>query len=122
MNRTLKATITAVLLGTATLAVAQSPSESFADRIRQFQALSGVGPAYKAPPTFSNEQKAPTPRLSTREFQAMSSDSVAFKLPAGSDTSAFAKAGGANVANQPVTRPRPAGIQPYAPTVSSPSN
>ena len=38
MNRTLKATITAVLLGTATLAVAQSPSESFADRIRQFQA------------------------------------------------------------------------------------
>ena len=122
MNRTLKSTITAVLLGTATLAVAQSPSESFADTIRQFQALSGAGPAFKPQPTFSNEPKAPAPRLSTREFQAMSSDSVAFKLPAGSDTSAFAKAGGGNVANQAVTRPRPAGIQPSGPIVSSPSN
>ena len=40
MKTTLKATIAAVLLGTATLAVAQSPAELFADRIKQFQALS----------------------------------------------------------------------------------
>lgn len=73
--------------------VAQSPAESFADRIRQFQALSGTGPAFKPQPTFSNEPKAPTPRLSIREFQAMSSDSLA-----------FAPVDDAAVANQAVAR------------------
>ena len=80
MNSTLKASITAVLLGAATLAVAQSPAESFADRFKQFQGLSGAGPAFKPTPTFSNEPRAAAPRLSIREFQAMSSDSLAWQL------------------------------------------
>ena len=66
MNRTLKASIAAVLLGTATLSIAQTPAESFADRIKQFQTLSGAGPAFKPQPTFSNAPKAPAPRLSDR--------------------------------------------------------
>ena len=106
MNRTLKASIAAVLLGTATLSIAQTPSESFADRIRQFQALSsGAGTAFKPQPTFSNAPKAPAPRLSIEEFQAMSSDSLA-----------FAPVDGWVVGNQAIARTRPAWIPHIRPT------
>ena len=81
MNRTLKATITAVLLGTATLAVAQSPAESFADYLRRSQAL--VGPHFKPRPTFSNAPRTPVPGLSIRDYQATSSDSPAWQLDQG---------------------------------------
>ena len=37
MNRVLKTVVASLLLGSATLAVAQSPAESFADQYRQFQ-------------------------------------------------------------------------------------
>ena len=81
MNRTLKASITAVLLGTATLAVAQSPAESFADYLRRSQAL--VGPHFKPRPTFSNAPRTPVPGLSIRDYQATSSDSPAWQLDQG---------------------------------------
>src|SRR5258705_12236022 len=81
MNRTLKTSITAVLLGTATLAVAQSPAESFADYIRRSQAL--VGPHFKQRPTFTSAPRKPVPVLSIRDYQAMSSDSPAFQLDQG---------------------------------------
>ena len=97
MNRTLKASIAAVLLGTATLSIAQTPAESFADRIKQFQTLSGAGPAFKPQPTFSNAPKAAAPRLSIEEYQAMSSDSLA-----------FAPVDGWAVGNQAIARTRPA--------------
>jgi hypothetical protein len=74
MNRTLKATITAVLLGTATLAVAQSPAESFADYIRRSQAL--VGPHFKPRPAFRDTADAPIGSASFDErFAAMQRDS-----------------------------------------------
>jgi hypothetical protein len=111
MNRTLKASIAAVLFGTATLAIAQSPAESFADRIRQFQALSGAGPAFKPQPTFSNEPRAAAPRVSIEEFQALSSDAPAF---ASADNPTFA--------NQAVARGRPVGVHHAAPAASSKTN
>jgi hypothetical protein len=110
MNRTLKAAITAVLFGTATLAVAQSPAESFADRIKQMQALSGAGPAFKPQPTFSNEPKAPAPRLSIAEFQALSSDGPAFAAANGT------------VPNQALAHTRPASTRHVGAPVSSQSN
>ena len=95
MKATLKTSIAAVLLGAATLAVAQSPAESFADRIKQFQALSGSGPAWKPQPMFSHEPRART-RLSIEDFQARSSDSPA-----------FAAADNVIVNNQAIARTRP---------------
>jgi len=81
MNRTFKASVTAVLLGTATLAVAQSTAESFADYIRRSQAL--VGPHFKPRPVFSNAPRMPVPGLSIRDYQATSSDSPAWHLDQG---------------------------------------
>lgn len=111
MNRTLKATIAAVLLGTAALAVAQSPAESFADRIKQFQALSGAGPAFKPQPTFSSEPRAAAP-LSIREFQAMSSDSLAWHLDRGEPVAR----------NWAAPADRPANVRHASGALSSPSN
>ena len=71
------------LVSTTALAVAQSPAESFADRIKQYQALSSAGPAYHPPPEFSNEPTIPPPHLPVRWYASMSSGALAYRLDGG---------------------------------------
>jgi hypothetical protein len=59
MKTKLKAVALAVLLGTATIAAAQSPSQAqtFASQLQQYQALSGTGTyTFNAAPTFNTPQ------------------------------------------------------------------
>jgi hypothetical protein len=79
MNRILKTAVASLLLGSTTLAGAQSPAESFADRYRQFQAVSSQGPAYRPAPTFSNTPAGQRPRVSIAQYQALSSDAPAWQ-------------------------------------------
>ena len=94
MNNLLKTTVASLLLGSATLALAQSPAESFIDRYRQFQAVSSQGPAYHPAPTFSNTPAGPRPRLSIAQFQAFSSDAPAWQRN-DTNTTTYALAPGA---------------------------
>ena len=94
MNPLLKNAVASLLVGSATLAVAQSPAESFADRYRQFQALSSQGPAYHPAPTFSTAPAVPRPRLSIAQFQALSSDAPAWQRN-DTNTTTYALAPGA---------------------------
>ena len=103
MNRMLKIAVTSLLLGGATLAVAQSPAQSFADRYRQMQSIASQGPAYHEAPTFSNEPAGPRPRLSIAQMQALSSDSPVWQRQ-DTNTTAYAIApgvGGAERASAP---------------------
>jgi hypothetical protein len=62
MKTKLKVVALAVLLGTATVAAAQSPGEAqtFADQIQYWQGLSGIGTyTFHSPPTFSNKPQDP---------------------------------------------------------------
>ena len=94
MNRVLKTVVASLLLGGATLAVAQSPAESFADRYRQFQAFSSQGPAYHPAPTFSTTPPGPRPRLSIAQYQALSSDAPTWQRN-DTNTTTYALAPGA---------------------------
>ena len=62
MKTKLKAIALAVLLGTATVAAAQSPSQAqtFASQLQQYQALSGTGTyTFRAAPTVNNKAQDP---------------------------------------------------------------
>jgi hypothetical protein len=62
MSSKLKVVALAVLLGTATVAAAQSPSEAqtFASQLQQYQALSGIGTyTFHAAPKFGNAPQDP---------------------------------------------------------------
>ena len=78
----LKVAALAVLLGTATVAAAQSPSEAqaFASQLQQYQALSGIGTyTFHTAPKFSNTPQDPvgSESFSQRfaDMQAASSNS-----------------------------------------------
>jgi hypothetical protein len=79
MKSMFRIAVASLLVGSATLAAAQSPAESFADRYRQFQAVSSQGPAYRPAPTFSNTPSGSRPRLSFAQMQALSSDAPAWQ-------------------------------------------
>jgi hypothetical protein len=62
MKTKLKAVALAVLLGTATVAAAQSPgqAQTFASQLQQYQALSGTGTyTFGATPTLNNKAQDP---------------------------------------------------------------
>jgi len=63
-----------LLVATATLAVAQTPAESFADRFKVMQSYSGAGPAYHPAPTLSSHADDPVAGLTEREMQALSNE------------------------------------------------
>ena len=63
-----------LLVATATLAVAQTPAESFADRFKVMQSYSAIGPAYHPAPTFSNRADDPTTGLTESQMQALSNE------------------------------------------------
>ena len=94
MNKLLRNAVASLMLGSATLAVAQSPAESFADRYRQLQAVSSQGPAYHPAPTFSGTPAVPRPRLSIAQYQALSSDAPAWQRN-DTNTTTYALAPGA---------------------------
>jgi hypothetical protein len=82
MSRKLKAVALAVLLGSATVAAAQSPSEAqtFNSQLQQYQALSGTGTyTFYAAPKFSNTPQDPIGNESFsqrfEDMQAASSNS-----------------------------------------------
>jgi hypothetical protein len=82
MSSKLKVIALAVLLGSATVAAAQSPIEAqtFASQLQQYQALSGIGTyTFHAAPTFSNTPQDPVGNESSAQrfadMQAASSNS-----------------------------------------------
>jgi hypothetical protein len=82
MSSKLKVAALAVLLGTATVAAAQSPSgaQEFAGQLQQYQALSGTGTyTFRTAPKFSNTSQDPVGNESFSQrfadMQAASSNS-----------------------------------------------
>jgi hypothetical protein len=63
-----------LLVATATLAGAQTPAESFADRFEVMQSYSGTGPAYHPAPTFSDHADDPVTGLTESQMQALSNE------------------------------------------------
>ena len=63
-----------LLVATATLAVAQTPAESFADRFKVMQSYSGTGPAYHPAPPSSNHADDPVTGLTESQMQALSNE------------------------------------------------
>jgi hypothetical protein len=67
-----------LLVATATLAGAQTPAKSFADRFKVMQSYSGTGPAYHPAPTFSSHADDPT-GLTESQMQALSNEDPAWQ-------------------------------------------
>ena len=65
--------VAGLLVATATLAGAQTPAKSFADRFKVMQSYSGTGPAYHPAPTFSSHADDPT-GLTESQMQALSNE------------------------------------------------
>jgi hypothetical protein len=84
MHRSLNVALAILLGGTASLAVAQSPKESFADTFATMQSLSSNSSNWQQDkPVFS---KVPTERsagYSIRDMQALSSDSPVWQIDQG---------------------------------------
>jgi hypothetical protein len=77
----LKTTIAALLVGSATLAVAQTRSESFADQLKQMQTLQSFGTyTFKPAPTVGNK---PTYPIGNQSFDDMFSDMQALSSNSG---------------------------------------
>jgi hypothetical protein len=79
MSSKLKVAALAVLLGTATVAAAQSPSraQAFASQLQQYEALSGTGTyTFHAAPKFSNTPQDPVGKESSAQrFADMQAES-----------------------------------------------
>ena len=79
MSSKLKFAALAVLLGTATIAAAQSPDEAqtFANQLQQYEALSGTGTyTFHAAPKFSNTPQDPIGKESfSQRFADMQAES-----------------------------------------------
>jgi hypothetical protein len=91
----LRTTITALLLGTATLAVAQTREQSFADQLKQMQSLQAMGTyTYKPTPILSSKPTDPIGKQSFADtfsgMQAASSNSGQWNPPARQSGSTYA--------------------------------
>ena len=68
-----------LLVATTTIAVAQTPAESFADRFKVMQSYSGAGPAYHPAPTFTGHADDPVTGLTESQMQALSNEDPAWQ-------------------------------------------
>src|SRR2546427_9307550 len=84
MNKSLTVALAIFFGGTATLAIAQSPKESFADTFANMQSLSSNSSNWQRDkPVFSNAPKEASAGFSIREMQALSSDSPIWQIDQG---------------------------------------
>lgn len=84
MKKSLNVAFAILFGGTASLAVAQSPKESFADVFASMQAASSNSSNWQRDkPVFSKGPTNPTAALSIREMQALSSDSPGWQIDHG---------------------------------------
>src|SRR5437762_1656507 len=84
MNKSLNVALAIFLGGTAPLAIAQSPKESFADAFAHMQSLSSNSSNWQGDkPVFSNARREASAGLSIREMQALSSDSPVWQIEQG---------------------------------------
>ena len=81
MNKSLKIAFAALLLGSASLAAAQtaSPAGSLADRESWFQSASGTGAFYHPAPVASRIADDPTKGLTERQYQSLSNEDPEFQ-------------------------------------------
>jgi hypothetical protein len=84
MNKSLNVALAILLGGAASLSVAQSPKESFADMFAAMQAASSNSSNWQQDkPVFSKAPREPAVAYSTREMQALSSDSPVWQIDQG---------------------------------------
>jgi hypothetical protein len=84
MNKSLNVALAILFGGTASLAVAQSPKESFADTFAAMQAASSNSSNWQRDkPVFSKAPREPSAGYSNREMQALSSDSPVWQIDQG---------------------------------------
>ena len=84
MNKSLNVALAILLGGTASLAVAQSPKESFADTFATMQSLSSNSSNWQQDkPVFSKAPRERSAGYSLRDMQALSSDSPVWQIDQG---------------------------------------
>ena len=84
MNKSLNVALAILFGGTASLAVAQSPKESFADTFATMQSLSSNSSNWQRDkPVLSKAPKEASAGFSLREMQALSSDSPVWQIDQG---------------------------------------
>ena len=84
MNKSLNVALAILLGGIASLAIAQSPRESFADTFANMQSLSSNSSNWQQDkPVFSKAPRQPGAAYSTHEMQALSSDSPVWQIDQG---------------------------------------
>ena len=84
MNKSRNVALAIFFGGTASLAVAQSPKESFADTFASMQAASSNSSNWQRDkPVFSKAPREPSAGFSIREMQALSSDSPGWQIDQG---------------------------------------
>src|SRR6266550_3885042 len=84
MKKSLNVALAILLGGTASLAVAQSPKESFADMFASMQAASSNSSNWQRDkPVFSKAPREPSAGFSIREMQALASDSPGWQIDQG---------------------------------------
>jgi hypothetical protein len=83
-HKTLNVALALFLGGAASLAVAQSPKESFADTFATMQSLSSNSSNWQQhKPIFSQAARTRTAKFSLRDMQALSSDSPVWQIDHG---------------------------------------
>jgi len=83
MNHAFKIAAATLLLGSATLALAQAPKESFADTFARMQSLSSPAPAFHQPTPSGSISDDPAVPLTTAQMQAWSSETPMWQLDHG---------------------------------------
>ena len=84
MNKSLNVALAILFGGTASLAVAQSPKESFADMFAAMQEASSNSSNWQRDkPVFSTAPREPGAAYSIRDMQALSSDSPVWQIDQG---------------------------------------
>jgi hypothetical protein len=84
MNKSLNVALAVLLGGTTSLAVAQSPKESFADTFATMQGLSSNSSNWQQDkPVFSKAPRERSAGYSLRDMQALSSDSPGWQIDQG---------------------------------------
>ena len=84
MNKSLNVALAILLGGAASLSVAQSPKESFADMFAAMQAASSNSSNWQRDkPVFSKAPRQPSAALSLRDYEALSSNSSQWQLDQG---------------------------------------
>ena len=84
MNKSLNVALAILFGGTASLAIAQSPKESFAESFATMQALSSNSSNWQRDkPVFTKAPRQPSAALSLRDYEALSSNSSQWQLDQG---------------------------------------